>query len=266
MQRYSIHHETVYRYTHPVSYSIQMLRLTPRNEPHQRVLQWHISAPGQLRRVVDAYGNISHLLTLSEPHSTIRLVVNGLVEVAPLAEGRLIETAELPPQAFAVPTPLTQPTGLIRAFCAGALPQGLNGPGDALRLAAAICEAVAYKPGVTEVSTAAEAALQLGQGVCQDHAHLFLACARSLQVPARYVSGYLHTTASHAASHAWVDVWFPQVGWVSIDVTHRQYADASHCRLAVARDYDSASPIRGMRHGGGRESMAVVVRVQQGDQ
>jgi transglutaminase-like putative cysteine protease len=61
-------------------------------------------------------------------------------------------------------------------------------------------------------------------------------------------------------------VWFPQVGWVSIDVTHRQYADASHCRLAVARDYDSASPIRGMRHGGGRESMAVVVRVQQGDQ
>ena len=105
--------------------------------------------------------------------------------------------------------------------------------------------------------------LALGRGVCQDHAHLFLACARALGRPARYVSGYLHTEAEHMASHAWTDVWWPGQGWVSIDVTNRQYASERHCRLAVARDYEAASPVRGVRTGGGEESMRVDVLVQQ---
>ncbi|WP_313387964.1 transglutaminase family protein, partial [Achromobacter aegrifaciens] len=80
--------------------------------------------------------------------------------------------------------------------------------------------------------------------------------------PARYVSGYLYTTAEHAASHAWADVWLPDVGWTSVDITNRQFASDCHCRLAVARDYDSASPVRGVRSGGGQESMEVSVQVQ----
>ena len=115
----------------------------------------------------------------------------------------------------------------------------------------------------TDVRTAASEVLALGRGVCQDHAHLFLACARALGRPARYVSGYLHAEAEHMASHAWTDVWWPGQGWVSIDVTNRQYASERHCRLAVARDYEAASPVRGVRTGGGEESMRVDVLVQQ---
>ena len=102
----------------------------------------------------------------------------------------------------------------------------------------------------------------MGHGVCQDHAHLFLACVRGLGVPARYVSGYLYTTAEHAASHACADVWLSGIGWTSVDITNRQFASDCHCRLAVARDYDSASPVRGVRSGGGEESMEVSVQVQ----
>ena len=79
--------------------------------------------------------------------------------------------------------------------------------------------------------------------------------------PARYVSGYLYTTAEHAASHAWADIWLPGAGWTNVDITNRQFASECHCRLAVARDYDSASPVRGVRNGGG-ESMEVTVQVQ----
>ena len=115
---------------------------------------------------------------------------------------------------------------------------------------------------MTDVTTAANQVLAMGHGVCQDHAHLFLACARGLGVPARYVSGYLYTTAEHAASHAWADIWLPGAGWTSVDITNRQFASECHCRLAVARDYDSASPVRGVRNGGGEESMEVTVQVQ----
>ncbi|WP_241076925.1 transglutaminase-like domain-containing protein, partial [Achromobacter xylosoxidans] len=150
----------------------------------------------------------------------------------------------------------------ILAFAHAVLPDGLNTPADALALASAICDRVAYEPGTTDVTTAAGQVLALGHGVCQDHAHLFLACVRGLGVPARYVSGYVYSTNEHAASHAWVDVWLAGAGWTSVDVTSGQFASGWHCRLAVGRDYDSASPVRGVRTGGGEESMEVSVQVR----
>lgn len=258
-----ITHVTHYRYTAPVTYSIQTLRLTPRDDEHQRVLRWHIEAPGALERQVDAYGNITHTLTLNRPHTDIELRVVGQVVVGALARGALGgEDSRLPVHAYCVQTALTQADETIQAFTRHALPDGLNTPDDALALARAICDRVAYEPGMTDVTTAANQVLAMGHGVCQDHAHLFLACARGLGVPARYVSGYLYTTAEHAASHAWADIWLPGAGWTSVDITNRQFASECHCRLAVARDYDSASPVRGVRNGGGEESMAVTVQVQ----
>jgi transglutaminase-like putative cysteine protease len=101
--------------------------------------------------------------------------------------------------------------------------------------------------------------------VCQDHAHLFLACCHVHHVPARYVSGYIDAgAAEHAVSHAWVDVWVTENGrseWTSIDVTHTKFPDEGYCRLAVGRDYDSAGPVRGVRRGGGTESLSVAVSV-----
>jgi len=111
-------------------------------------------------------------------------------------------------------------------------------------------------------STAAQA-LQLAHGVCQDQAHVFIACCRARGVPARYVSGYVYPgDAPHSASHAWADVYLADHGWISIDVTHRMFASDSLCRLAVGRDYMSASPVRGVRIGGGEESMDVRVNIR----
>jgi transglutaminase-like putative cysteine protease len=127
---------------------------------------------------------------------------------------------------------------------------------------------VSYQTGATEVSSTAADALLLGNGVCQDHAHLFLACCHTRQLPARYVSGYIDPgDTSHAQTHAWVDVWVEEVdfsGWISIDVTHSRLQDDAYCRLAVGRDYESAAPVRGTRRGGRDETLAVRVNLSAG--
>ena len=134
-----------------------------------------------------------------------------------------------------------------------------------LELATAILSAVAYQTGATDVTSSATDALLLGRGVCQDHAHLFIACCHTQGIPARYVSGYIDPGATdHAESHAWVDVWVEDPGfsgWVSIDVTHARFAGDALCRLAVGRDYESSAPVRGVRRGGGLESLAVNVTI-----
>lgn len=260
--RHLIQHTTHYRYTDPVSYSIQVLRLTPRQDEHQRLLRWHIEAPGLLEEQVDAYGNITHTLTMTQPHDTIELRVTGQIEVSALQAGAVAqEDSRLPIQAYCVPTALTECDDVIRAFVHEALPSGLQTPHDALTLAEAIARRVTYLPdmelGTMSVTAPASQVLAKGCGASHDLVHLFLACARALGQPARYVSGYLHTGAQHMSNHAWADVWWPQQGWISIDVAYRHFTSECHCRLAVARDYESASPIRGVRTGGGQETVLV---------
>jgi transglutaminase-like putative cysteine protease len=260
----SIRHETLYRYTAPLSYTIQQLRLSPRAEAHQRSMSWHIHTSGHRNSFVDAFGNASHMLTVTLPHSEVRIVVKGVVEVTSPDRGRLIEKDVLSPLIFTVPTRLADPTDLIKDFAAQHLPAHAT-TSDLLGLAESICKAVIYQGGATAVTSTASDALMLGQGVCQDHAHLFLACCHAHGIPARYVSGYIDPgSTAHAESHAWVDVWTDQsdfCGWVSIDVTHARFMNDSYCRLAIGRDYESAAPVRGVRHGGGIESLSVKVEV-----
>lgn len=260
----SIRHETVYRYTAPLTYTIQQLRLTPRSEPHQRAQRWNIATSGQRHAYTDAYGNLCHMLTITGPHEEVRILAEGVVDVVTLDRGRLAELGTLSPLVFTVPTRLTEPTDVIRAFAQRYLTPGADGHAM-LALAEAICAAVAYQGGATIVTSTATEALLLEQGVCQDHAHLFLACCHAHGIPARYVSGYIDPgNSDHAESHAWVDVWVAQpdfTGWVSIDVTHARFAGDSYCRLAIGRDYDSAAPVRGVRRGGGEESLSVRVNV-----
>ncbi len=179
--RLAIHHETAYRYTAPAHYSIQQLRLTPRPEAHQRVLSWRIDAPGKLQRFVDAYGNVAHTLVITAPHDAIRVVVAGSVEI----EARPADPGaqDLSPLVFAVATPLTEAEGAVRDFAALHLKRTGRAQ-DFLALAEGICGAVAYETGITEVTSTAANALEIGRGVCQDHAHLFIACCRSMNVPA----------------------------------------------------------------------------------
>jgi transglutaminase-like putative cysteine protease len=259
-------HETRYRYERPVKYSVQSLHLTPRRDQSQRALNWSITSPGRRLEQIDAYGNISHLLTVEEPHREISIIVRGVVETADTDARQ--DDGPLSPLAYLAATHLTSPDDELRAFAHSAL----NGTTDPLAraqlLADAVVGAVRYKSGTSDVQDSAAVAFKSGEGVCQDHAHVFIAAARAVGMPARYVSGYLYTGDSNdAASHAWVDAWLgPEIGWHSLDVTHQRPAVRTYCRLAVGRDYLDAAPVRGMRQGGGGEKMQASVLVAESAQ
>jgi transglutaminase-like putative cysteine protease len=261
-----IRHETRYRYERPVKYSVQSLHLTPRRDPSQRALNWSISAPGRRLEQVDAYGNISHLLTIEEPHREISIVVHGVVETAD-TEGRQ-DDGPLSPLAYLAPTKLTTPNDELRVFAQHAMERTSDPRARVQALAEAVFDAVRYKSGTSDVQDSAAVAFKSGEGVCQDHAHVYIASARSAGIPSRYVSGYLFTgDSSDAASHAWVDVWLgAEIGWQSIDVTHKRPAVRTSCRLAVGRDYLDAAPVRGVRQGGGGEKMEANVLVAESAQ
>jgi transglutaminase-like putative cysteine protease len=163
---------------------------------------------------------------------------------------------------------LTLPNEDLKAFAQNALAQITEPRLRAQALAEAVYGAVRYRSGTSDVQDSAAAAFKSGEGVCQDHAHVFIASARAVGMPARYVSGYLYTgDANDAASHAWVDVWLgAEIGWQSMDVTHQRPAVRTYCRLAVGRDYLDAAPVRGMRQGGGGEKMEANVLVAESAQ
>jgi transglutaminase-like putative cysteine protease len=264
----SIVHRTAYRYEEPVKFTAQLLRLTPRREGAQRILAWTIRAPGRRTEQVDAHGNITHLLTVEEPHREITIDARGVVEMAG-NEDFVRFDGSLSPLAYLAPTPLTtasEPMAeLAQARLAGT---GSRRP-RLYALAQGVYEAVRYMPGTTSVEDSAATAFARGQGVCQDQAHVFIACCRAGGIPARYVSGYLCSVdGAESASHAWVDAWLEDAqGWLGIDVTHLQPMGHKHCRLAVGRDYLDAAPVRGVRRGGGHEVMDVnVAATSYGDQ
>lgn len=257
-----IRHDTLYRYDRPVKHSVQSLRLTPRTETGQRVLAWTLVAPGRQSQQVDAHGNVMHLLTLDEPHEEIHITVSGTVETEEVPESAPSNRGRLSPLIYLPETPLTRTDEALADFAAT---HGVINPGrdEAMTLALAVRGVMDYVPGVTEVSDTAAHAFHLQRGVCQDHAHVMIACCRSLGIPARYVSGYLLTARDdHIASHAWVDVWLARhERWFSIDVTNGVPGGLQHCRLAVGRDYLDACPVRGVRRGGGAETMSAKVEV-----
>ncbi|RDK03054.1 transglutaminase family protein [Paraburkholderia lacunae] len=257
----TIRHDTSYRYEATVHYSIQQLRLTPASGASQVVRRWSIDAPGKLDATFDAYGNALHTLVINKPHSEIHLHVAGEVETIALIDGRLPDNVgPIPLEHFTCATRLTEADAAVREL-AESVPV-LTTPGGLIELSEQIVQRVKYRPGITEVTSTAAQALALGNGVCQDHAHLMLACCRTRGIPARYVSGYLEPgDVPQSASHAWVDVWLDGLGWISVDVTHAGFASERFCRLAVARDYEAAAPVRGRRIGGLEEQLEVSVTV-----
>jgi transglutaminase-like putative cysteine protease len=258
----SIHHETVYRYAQPQVYSISLLRLTPPALPFQTVRQWKVNAPGTLRTFTDAFGNHAHQMSVTGAHKEIVVVASGEV-ITHTKQPLVLPMQPTDAYVFAAPSALTHSGRDLQAFVQATLPQGLYTVQDALTLAQAICAQVRYLSGSTDVAFSAQEAFALGRGVCQDHAHIFLACVRALGRPARYVSGYVNVDdTGHIATHAWADVAVDGQWW-PIDITHRCLQDTRHVRLAVGTDYNNASPMRGVRVGQGSEKMVARVLVEQ---
>jgi transglutaminase-like putative cysteine protease len=261
----AIHQETVLRYPHPVSYSIQQLRLTPRAEITQRAINWRISAPGRVRGQTDAFGNVAHLMTLDQPHEEIRIAVTGEVETVDEGGHILQESGSaVSPLAYLADTPLTHADEAIRALAARCLDNGRDRLSALRDLMPAVCASVADTRGNgADLHTAAEA-LSRGAGSNPDQAHLFIACCRARAIPARFVSGYVGLAAEGDMSgHAWVDAWIDHYGWVSFDVSHQRLAGREYCRLAVGRDYLDACPVRSAGPGAEQTRIQVIISAQQ---
>ncbi len=263
--RLTIAHETHYRFAQPANHSIQYLRLTPRADPAQMTLAWQVKTQGKLKRWTDGFGNTAHVSVQNGLHDEVAVVVQGEVETIDTF-GVLPADDGLPPSMFLRATHYTEVDDAIAAIARPFIERRTDeGTIAALHgLMYALHTAVAYQPGQTSVESTAAEALAHGQGVCQDHAHLFIAACRVLDVPARYVSGYLLARAGSTgtlASHAWAEAFVDDLGWVSFDPSNGQSANDAYVRLAVAFDYAGASPIRGIRKGGGIETMAVRVNI-----
>jgi transglutaminase-like putative cysteine protease len=256
-----IEHHTHYSYSDFVNYTIQQLRLTPNSENGQYVRRWDIKVKGELHPFIDAYRNISHRLIINEPHKDIDIVAIGEVETG---LDKINHQDYLPLSIFLRNTKLTEANQKLIKFA-----QKFKATGDeqidALeKMMHAILNHVEYIKGVTQVTTTASEAFQLRKGVCQDHAHIFIACCHALNLPARYVSGYMFTEDGHLMqSHAWAEVWLDKMGWQSFDVSNGCKVNDLYVRLAIGLDYKSASPVVGVRLGGGSEGMASSVIINQ---
>jgi transglutaminase-like putative cysteine protease len=252
-----INHQTSYRYDLPVKRSVQYLRLTPQTFGHQQVINWQIAAAGEMYHQTDGFANCWSTLCVGREHQDLLIMAQGEVEIADQID--CVVDDRVSPVVFTAPTALTQADAALLDFTY----QHVQTPNRAalIALSEAIIEKMPYTAGQTHVMTKAADAFALGFGVCQDHTHVLLACARARGLPARYVSGYLYTMdETHVASHAWAEVWLDGA-WYCFDVSNQLFSPNQHVQLALGRDYLDAAPVRGVRQGGGNEAMHALVQV-----
>ena len=218
----------------------------------------------------DGYGNRTHLVSLVVPHVATRLMATGIVETSPPHDGAHDHPPSLPASYWLRHTRHTGNGGEVDRFVHESGLTTWHGrdatwvTGHLDDLMHRVRKRVDFQVGATDVLTTADEALRRGAGVCQDHAHVMIAVARTLGIPARYVSGYLwpgHHVAAQA-SHAWVDLHVPGLGWVAFDPANACRPTEAYVRVAVGLDYFDAPPTRGVRRGGPRhEELGVTVEI-----
>jgi transglutaminase-like putative cysteine protease len=267
--RIRISHETTYRYAAPAASVIQILRLTPRNHEGQYVVRWHIdvSANCRLQEHEDAFGNIAHVFTADGPLSELRVHVEGEVETQE-THGVIRGAVErFPPSLFLRETDLTRVNPAMAAYATALKAEHADSVLSLMHaLAVKLQGDIVFDTDPTQTTTTAAEAFVLQRGVCQDLTHIFIAAARYLEVPARYVGGYLKRSdgvVGQEAGHAWAEAFVPDLGWVAFDPTNGISATDAHVRVSVGLDYLGAAPVRGTRHGGGAETLDVAIRVEQ---
>ncbi len=265
--RIQISHQTRYLYSTPARSILQILRLTPRDTDNQHVLSWRLepSAEGPLKVFEDALGNLCHVFAADDSVEDFTLTVLGDVETHDTGGVTRGTVERLPDLVFLRETPLTTPDEAIRDFAAEHGREIHKDPLSTLHtIMGAIHREMVFDTDPTDAGTTASEAFALKRGVCQDLTHIFIAAARNLGIPARYVSGYFHRVdgvVEQDAGHAWVEAKLPELGWVGFDPTNGISTTEAHVRVAIGLDYLGAAPIRGSRRGGGGEKLDVRLRV-----
>jgi transglutaminase-like putative cysteine protease len=267
--RIRVAHETIYTYDRSAAYAIQTLRLTPRSHHGQFVCNWRIDVDADCRmdRDEDSFGNVTHTYTVDGPFDRLRVHAEGEVETED-TNGLVRDTVERLPVAFYLRgTELTAADAAIRSF-AQELSAGEGG--DTLATLHAmqreLHRIMRFDVEATSSATTAAEAFHARHGVCQDFAHIFVAGARFLSIPARYVGGYLlrgDGQVSQEAGHAWAEAMVPTLGWIGFDPANGTCVTDHHVRVAAGLDYLGAAPVRGARTGGIGEHLAVKVVVER---
>jgi transglutaminase-like putative cysteine protease len=263
--RLRITHETTYKYLSPANSVTQLLHMAPRGHDGQFVVEWRVELDrdARLRMATDAYGNYVHSFTLAGPVETLTVTAIGEVETEDTQGVIRGQVERFSPSVFLRETQLTKCDGSLRRF-ADKIAAGKKDRLSLLHdLNAAILKRMRFDPEVTDTTTPAVDAFVASHGVCQDFAHIFVAAARHLGIPARYVGGYLYQPESpdQGAGHGWAEALVDDLGWVAFDPAHGKSADDTYVRVAVGLDYLGAAPVRGARQGGAGEEMAVRVSV-----
>src|SRR5262245_3174996 len=287
---YRVSHVTTYQYEETASVCHNELRLTPRAAARQRPRRTQLRidpTPSVLVPQLDFFGNQVHFLTLQQPHRQLTLTAKSEVEVTSavppnqdpawenvrhrLREDRGPEALDA--YQFAFESPHVVHDDAVLAYVTPLFPAGRPILDAVRELTRRINREFAYDRDATTVATPVGTVLRDRRGVCQDFAPLEIACLRALGLAARYVSGYILTTAPPGAprlvgadaSHAWLSVWTGAGGWVDVDPTNDQLPSDQHVTLAWGRDYGDVSPLRGVALGGGAQNMTVAGGVTAGE-
>jgi len=290
-----ISHETVYNYVPAVETAQHMVYLTPLHGATQQLLRHNLQvlpAPEQISSTTDVFGNVRSFFSLQVPHNQLQVLASSQVQTQP---------AELPASSmswdavreyfryqahgafdaaneFVFGSPMASSHGEFAAYARPSFAVGVGLLAGALDLMHRIFRDFTYESQSTHVNTPALQALAQRKGVCQDFAHILIACLRSLGLAARYVSGYLLTKPAPGtvklrgsdASHAWVSVYLPDLPdgarWVDLDPTNDRAGwpapGEDYVTLAIGRDFSDVSPMRGVIHGGASHTLTVGVTVE----
>jgi len=265
--RVRVQHQITCSYETPVQSLIQVLRLTPRSHDGQIIRRWNmdVDLDSTLKASEDAFGNLTHTLALPGPLTTFTISIDGEVETHDSTGVVSAAHERFPNRLYLRDTPMTVPAaGLVNFAVENA------GKGVPLERLHALLAAIhghmtldAAKP-TPAVTTAAESFV-LGKGLYQDIAHVFIACSRSLGIPARYVSGYIHCDTAEPVDTAtgWAEAFVEGLGWIGFDPVNKLCATEAYVRVAVGLDSLGAAPIRSAHIGSATERLTFAVMVEQ---
>lgn len=284
---YEISHRTSYRYQTQVVQSQHLVHLAPRAFPNQLIHNHGLvvePAPTGRSDFIDYFGNPTSILTIDDEHRTLIMHAQSTVEVHAREKldfdattawdalsdhqtARNSRPLDLDIVQFAIPSQDTPSLDSIRNYAAPVFTPGRPIMRAAWELTQKIFTEFKFDNSATDVSTPVADVLAAKRGVCQDFAHVALACLRAHRVPARYISGYLRTHPPAGqealqgvdASHAWISVWAPETGWIDFDPTNNCVTDEEHVAFTYGRGYTDISPISGVLLGGGAHSVDVAV-------
>jgi transglutaminase-like putative cysteine protease len=291
---YRVTHRTSYAYDEPVTRSLNVARLLPRDTPAQSVRASRLEIdpmPDQIVERADFFGNRTHYLALEAGFTMLEVTATSEVEVeAPASRDPAGEMSQIPweeaaglaaasrdPEAldarqFTFPSPLVAPAPEIDAYAESSFPPRRPLAAAVVDLASRIHRDFRYAPGSTTTTTGPRDVLRTRQGVCQDYTHFAIACLRGRGVPARYVSGYLESgppdgpsrVTGAQVSHAWFEVWLPGHGWLAVDPTNDLVIGDRHVTTAWGRDYSDVPPLKGVIFWEGKDqSLEVSVSVER---